>query len=175
MENEIKKQSLYSYSRVGKNGQLNSFIEKRIENRVSLIVVGAYIRVGKDTTDSMTYNFEVQKQKLEEYFKENNITNRIIYIDMGFSAMDNERPSLNRLISDCTNGKINKIVVTDMARLFRDVFQLTEFLENKFVKNINIKCLDNQMEDLKENKNLIDILMNNETPNDKEINLDFKI
>lgn len=169
-----KEKRVAVYARVGKIGQLDSLVDEKIESKLSPIVAGEYIRVGGGTTDSQTYSVYNQQKRLEEYCKKHNIINRIRYIDIGKSALDCERPALKKMIEDLKNGKINKIVVTDISRLFRNPIQAEKFLSSEFMNGIEIISLDHSIEDYTKNMNLyLDLLKNDKTTEDKEIDLEF--
>lgn len=172
MKEDKEKRVAAMYARVGKIGQLSSLIEEKIENKLSPIVVGEYIRVGGGTTDSRTYSVYNQQNRLEEYCKSHNIINRIRYIDIGMSGLDFERTSLKKMIEDLKNKKINTILVTDISRLFRNPIQAKEFLYSEFMNDVEIVSLDHSIEDFKENAKL-NLQMNSKTLEDKEIDLDF--
>ena len=83
----------------------------------------------------------VSKESLEKHYKEFISTNKNwelseIYIDKGFGATKTRpRPALNRLINNCRNGKVDIIVTKDMSRIYRNVVDLLEFVEE--MKNLN--------------------------------------
>lgn len=55
------------------------------------------------------------------------------YIDEGISAKDTRRPAFQRMMSDIRKGKINFILVTDLARLSRNLLDFC-VLQNDLVK-----------------------------------------
>lgn len=138
------------YMRVGNIEQLDYNIEEKINNKLQNKVVGLYIRVGCDNDAGMRYSIDQQRKILDDYCKKNHIENRIEYIDIGKSAIAKDRIALQKMIEDVKNKKINTIIVKDFARLFRNFIEAKDFLKEDFMENIEIMCLDNSIEDVKD-------------------------
>ena len=132
------------------------------ENQDESSNTGIYIRGNDDET------IMKQKMLLNQYCKDNDIKHKIIYIDKGFSANDNNRPGLNRMLEDIEKKKINKIIFKDLSRLSRDYMFFLEFEEKCVNKDIEIISLDNDWKKDVEEPILEDII--NIIEND-EINL----
>lgn len=96
-------------------------VNEKIKDNNSL--AGLYIRA-KDMNMA-----KEQEKQLIKYCKENEIENKILYIDIGFSGIDNNRPSLNKLKEDIEKKKISKVITINIARLYRDIANLLEFEE----------------------------------------------
>lgn len=92
-------------------------------------VTAVYLRVsteglknGKEqTTDS-------QRLDILAYLKSKSIENFVIYEDVGVSGTRKHRPSLDRMIKDCKQGKLSKIVVFKLDRLARSLANLLEMV-----------------------------------------------
>ena len=92
-------------------------------------VTAVYLRVsteglknGKEqTTDS-------QRLDILAYLKSKSIENFVIYEDLGVSGTRKHRPSLDRMIKDCKQGKLSKIVVFKLDRLARSLSNLLEMV-----------------------------------------------
>lgn len=62
-----------------------------------------------------------------------------IYVDCGFSGIDKNRPEYNRLFNDVKTGKINTIIIYDVSRLSRNIFEIDEkFGEYIIEEKVNI-------------------------------------
>lgn len=61
------------------------------------------------------------------------------YTDEGLSAKDTKRPAFQRMMRDVRNGKINLILVADLARLSRNILDFCILLED--LKKANAKFL----------------------------------
>lgn len=138
------------YMRVGNIEQLDYHIEEKINNKVEKRIVGLYIRVDCDNDAGMRYSIDLQRKMLDDYCKENHIENRIEYIDIGKSGLAKDRKALQKMIEDIKDKKINTIIVKDFARLFRNFIEAKEFLKEDFMENIEIICLDNSIEDVRD-------------------------
>jgi DNA invertase Pin-like site-specific DNA recombinase len=62
-----------------------------------------------------------------------------IFCDNGESGITLNRPSFNSLRAEIRNGKIKAVIVKDTARLARDYFLLSEFLEE--AKSYGVKVI----------------------------------
>ena len=138
------------YMRVGNIEQLDYHIEEKINNKVQNKIVGLYIRVDCDNDAGMRYSIDLQRKMLDDYCKKKHIENRIEYIDIGKSGLAKDRKALQKMIEDIKDKKINTIIVKDFARLFRNFIEAKEFLKEDFMENIEIICLDNSIEDVRD-------------------------
>jgi DNA invertase Pin-like site-specific DNA recombinase len=82
---------------------------------------GIYCRYSKDdgkVEDSSSIS--TQKEMLAKYVREHGWKLADTYVDDGYTGLNTNRPSFQRLISDCKNGKINLVVTKDLSRLGRN-------------------------------------------------------
>ncbi len=111
--------------------------------------VGFYIRVSTEeqavrvegSLDSQRHRLQswVDLKKLQDESWGNVIK---VYVDEGLSAKDLHRPQLQRLLGDIKKGKINLVLVTDLARLSRsiqDFCHLVNFFKEHKAKFQSIK------------------------------------
>lgn len=78
-------------------------------------VTALYSRSARDNQQSINN----QKAILEKYCKDNDIVNFKNYVDNNESGATLNRPSLNELLNDSNDGKINKVIVTSITRISR--------------------------------------------------------
>ena len=95
--------------------------------------VAIYLRVSTDEqTKGGNYALGAQEDKLREYCKSHklNLSDKHIYIDDGYSGSSdvNERPGLQKLMSDSKQGKFDIVVVYRLDRLYRNQRKLLSTL-----------------------------------------------
>lgn len=108
-----------------------------------------YCRLSKDddnrTKGSVmadSSSIQTQKSMLEDYCRNNGFLIHDFYVDDGYSGLNFNRPSFERMLTDIDNGKINMVVTKDLSRLGRDYIQTgyyTEiYFQNKKVRYIAV-------------------------------------
>lgn len=101
------------------------------------IKVAGYIRVGNKEQLNETKN--IQKQLIENYVtKKENYTITDYYIDDGYSGLNLKRPMLEKMVGEIKKGNINEILVSDYARISRNILELDDFV-SKYLIPRNIK------------------------------------
>lgn len=65
-----------------------------------------------------------------------------IYVDDGMSGMRSDRPELQRLRLDASNGRFDRILTMSIDRLHRDQAQLAHLLKEFAFRNISIASLE---------------------------------
>lgn len=83
--------------------------------------VALYIRVSTEEQALHGDSIEAQKQALIEYSQKNQYKIIDYYIDDGFTATSLNRPSLQRLLKDVREDKIDLIIFTKIDRWSRGV------------------------------------------------------
>ena len=108
-----------------------------MENK-KIKVVG-YIRVGnKEQLDAIE---NLQKQLIENYVaKKENYAITNYYIDDGYSGLNLKRPMLEKMVGEIKKGNINEILVSDYARISRNILELDDFV-SKYLIPRNIKLI----------------------------------
>ena len=134
-EQNSKRYHCFTYCKVENKEQIENY-EK----------VGIYIRNNSMAEISLT---EIMKEKemLDKYCNENAYNIIKEYIDQGYSALDNNRPALNKMLDDIKTGEIDVIVVRNIATLFREPIDMVNMLEQDFMEDIQIRSLDGSVED----------------------------
>ncbi len=72
---------------------------------------------------------DAQKLSAKQYCARKNIKNSHFYEDFGITGTRSSRPSLNKLMRDCYDGKIEHIIVFSFSRFARSSKHLLEALE----------------------------------------------
>ncbi len=87
---------------------------------------------------------EIKKQKeiLKNYCNENNYEIHKIYIDNGYSGIDDNRPNYNKLLNDLKKNIFDTIIVRDMSRLGRSIIKLEKVIKLLENNNCNLICLN---------------------------------
>ena len=110
--------------------------------------VAAYLRLSqededKDISDSIISQKNIIEKKVQELGKEFRILD--YYIDDGYTGLNTNRPSFQKMLEDIEKGTINCIITKDLSRLSRNSFEANYYIELYFLeKNIRyISVLDN--------------------------------
>ena len=129
------------YMRVGNIEQLDYYVKEEIENKVEN-VVGLYIRSGQKDGEQVNNDIYLQQEKLEKFCKDNNIHNKIFYIDVRQSGISTDRKALKQMSEDIDKGIINKVIVTSPSKLYRDITNMCDFIGFTNYRNVEIYSLD---------------------------------
>lgn len=120
--------------------------------------VAGYLRLStedgdKEVSDSIISQKSIIENKLEELGNEFELVD--YYIDDGYTGLNTNRPSFQRMLKDIENGKINTIITKDLSRLSRNSFEANYYIELYFLeRNIRyISILDNVDTYLKNSNN----------------------
>ncbi len=110
--------------------------------------VAGYLRLSqedgdKDVSDSIVSQKNIIEKKIQELGEEFFLVD--YYIDDGYTGLNTNRPSFQRMIQDIENGTINCIITKDLSRLSRNSFEANYYIELYFLeRNIRyISVLDN--------------------------------
>ena len=110
--------------------------------------VAGYLRLSqedgdKDVSDSIVSQKNIIEKKVQELGEEFFLVD--YYIDDGYTGLNTNRPSFQRMIKDIENGTINCIITKDLSRLSRNSFEANYYIELYFLeRNIRyISVLDN--------------------------------
>lgn len=95
-------------------------------------VVG-YVRVSTNNQATHGEGLEIQRRKIQEYCKEKDLALEKFYEDKGISGAVRDRPALLKLLKDCENHHVKKIVVYKQDRLSREL-TVALWLETQFKK-----------------------------------------
>ena len=119
--------------------------------------VGGYLRLSredgdKEESDSIGSQRSIIEEKIKELGDEFELYD--FYIDDGYTGLNTDRPSFQRMLEDIETKKVNCIITKDLSRLSRNNFEANYLLEIYFLEN-NIRyisILDN-VDTYKKNSN----------------------
>ena len=83
-------------------------------------LVGAYIRLSRESDYSDSNSISNQCMIIEEFCKHANLKIVDYYIDDGYTGTNFDRPAFKRLFNDIDDKKINCIIVKDLSRFGRN-------------------------------------------------------
>lgn len=121
--------------------QLNNIdlIVANKNNSSAKFKVAGYLRLSTDDGDKEVSNSIVsQKEIILNKLKElgNDFELVDFYIDDGYTGLNTNRPSFQRLIKDVENSKINTIITKDLSRLARNSIDANYYIEIFFLEKI---------------------------------------
>lgn len=119
--------------------------------------VGGYLRLSredgdKEESDSIGSQRSIIEEKVKQLGDEFELYD--FYIDDGYTGLNTDRPSFQRMLEDIERKKVNCIITKDLSRLSRNNFEANYLLEIYFLEN-NIRyisILDN-VDTYKKNSN----------------------
>lgn len=120
--------------------------------------VAAYLRLSQEdgdkvVSDSIVSQKSIIEKKVEDLGEDFFLVD--FYIDDGYSGLNTNRPSFQRMLQDVESGSINCIITKDLSRLSRNSFEANYFIELYFLeRDIRyISVLDNVDTGLKNSNN----------------------
>lgn len=124
-------------------------IENILEPEKHLVKVCAYARVSTDR-DEQEESFERQCEHYRAYINANWEWEFCgVYADQGITGTKAEkRPEFMRLISDCLNNKIDKVLVKSISRFARNTVDALKYIRLLKDKNISVYFETNKMDTL---------------------------
>lgn len=97
-------------------------------------LVGAYERLSKeDDRRDESSSIESQKMIIESFAKFNNLKIVRHYSDDGFTGSNFNRPGFEELKRDIEDGLINCVIVKDLSRLGRELYETGSYIEEYFL------------------------------------------
>jgi site-specific DNA recombinase len=91
--------------------------------------VALYIRVSTTEQADSGFSIQAQTKLLQDYATQNNWNIYEIYTDNGISGKSaSNRPALQKLLNDATQGKFQLVLVWKMNRLARNIIDLLEIV-----------------------------------------------
>lgn len=109
----------------------------------SLYKVAGYLRLSredgdKEESDSISSQRSIIARKVEELGEEFELID--FYIDDGYTGLNTDRPSFQKMLVDCEKGLVNAIITKDLSRLSRNSFEANFYIEKYFLEN-NIRYI----------------------------------
>lgn len=99
--------------------------------------VGIYLRLSKDDDirERESSSIAHQREMLTDFCKKKGWSIAKEYVDDGFTGLNMKRPSLQRLLKDVEDRKINLVITKDYSRLGRNRLEVGTLREEFFPKN----------------------------------------
>lgn len=97
--------------------------------------IATYIRVSTQEQALEGYSIDAQKERLTSYCKAKGWTLSHEYVDGGFSGSNLDRPQMQRMIADISNGLFDGVLVYKLDRLSRSQKDTLYLIEDVFLKN----------------------------------------
>lgn len=92
-----------------------------------------YLRLSKEDGDTTESNsIASQRQIIESFAKNNDITITSEYVDDGYTGSNFNRPDFIRMIEDLNKKKFHIIIVKDLSRFGRDYIESGKYLQKIF-------------------------------------------
>lgn len=102
----------------------------------------AYMRVSTEKQAEEGNGLDSQKRDILKYAGNNQLVISEWYVDDGYTGSNMDRPALQRLIKECMNKKIDKIVSFKLDRLSRNMIDGLYIIEKIFMPNgVEFKCV----------------------------------
>lgn len=115
-----------------------------------------YCRLSKDDMlQGDSESIKTQKTLLTQYAKEHGFLVAEIYVDDGYSGLNFDRPSFNRMLDDIEVGKIDVVITKDLSRLGRDHLKVGHFTEIYFpMKNVRYIAINDGVDTANKNNDI---------------------
>ncbi len=113
-------------------------------------LVGAYTRLSReDDHRDESSSIESQKMIIESFAKFNNLIISKYYSDDGFTGSNYNRPGFELLKQDIENETINCVIVKDLSRLGRELYETGIYIEEYFLtKNVRFIAINDGYDSL---------------------------
>ena len=123
----------------------------RIENATAI-----YCRLSKDDEKiGESVSIETQRMMLTHFCKEKRLGIFDYYIDDGFSGLNFQRPSFQKMLTDIESGLIDTVITKDLSRLGRDYIQTGYYIEIFFrERNVRYIALNDNIDTLQEDNDV---------------------
>ncbi|MGN0179533.1 MAG: recombinase family protein [Monoglobaceae bacterium] len=103
---------------------------RQSSNKKREVTASLYLRLSRDDNlDGESYSIGNQKKLLTAVAKEKGYTNLLIYIDVGISDVNMNRPDYIRMIEDFENNKSSALFVKDLSRIGRNYIEVGKLTE----------------------------------------------
>jgi DNA invertase Pin-like site-specific DNA recombinase len=94
--------------------------------------------------NALADDITIKKQELalQKYAAKQRYGNCVYYSDNGDSGLSLNRPAMRQLLCDIRDGRIERVIARDLARLSRNCIEIHEFLHLLSKHNIECETLD---------------------------------
>ncbi|EHL18234.1 hypothetical protein HMPREF9628_02119 [Peptoanaerobacter stomatis] len=116
-----------------------------------------YCRLSKDDEQKgESASIQNQRDMLEHYVKVRGWNIVDVYVDDGYTGLNTNRPSFQRLIKDVEDRKIDIVITKDLSRLGRNYLQTGYYTENFFPKNgVRYIAVNDGVDTLQDNNEIV--------------------
>ena len=123
---------------------------------MAMLRAALYCRLSKDDMlQGDSESIKTQKAMLTQYAKEHGFLVVEIYVDDGYSGLNFDRPSFNRMLDDIEAGKIDVVITKDLSRLGRDHLKVGHFTEIYFpMKNVRYIAVNDGVDTANKNNDI---------------------
>ena len=144
---------MYNGSR---NERMITVIKPNVESSEKKVRVAAYCRVSTDKSDQIN-SFLAQMQYYTDYIKANDKMVLVdIYADEGITGTEiKKREEFKRLIKDCKNRKIDRILVKSVTRFARNALECIETIREIKLYGVNVLFENDNIDTEKMNSEMI--------------------
>ena len=97
-------------------------------------ITAVYLRVSTDMQAQEGYGLDVQYNAIERYVKAFDIPNPIIFIDDGYTGVNDERPAFKKMLALMKVGRIKFVIAYSLDRVGRTQMLILRFLKEDCVK-----------------------------------------
>ena len=134
----------------------NSFQKLSINSQNTLYKTALYLRLSLDDGQAGdSTSIQTQRAILEKYCLEQGFHVVDTYIDDGYSGLNFNRPSFQRLLNDIADGKINLVITKDLSRLGRDYIQTGYYTEIFFPdKNVRYIAVNDNVDTIRQDNDI---------------------
>ena len=123
---------------------------------MSVLRAALYCRLSKDDMiQEDSESIKTQKAMLTQYAKEHGFMVVEVYVDDGWSGLNFDRPSFNRMLDDIEAGKIDVVITKDLSGLGRDHLKVGHFTEIYFpMKNVRYIAVNDGVDTANKNNDI---------------------
>ncbi len=123
-----------------------------IENENNHFNVGIYARLSRDDPESESVENQINLLK-PIVCNKSNWTLVDIYYDDGVSGTTFDRPDFNRLMDDVNSKKVNLIILKDLSRLGRNLYESEKFFDYCLLNNVRIITFNDKIDSFNQDTN----------------------
>jgi len=151
----VRKHRMYLYPK---------FVPKNTQNHIRIMIDdttpsnGIIALYARTSTDEQADGIESQLDSCRRKLDEDDLARSKLYKDEAVSGAKDDRPAFNRLQQDIANGKVEKVVVSELSRLSRNTLTLMEFLEQVFDDELGLIVADGQFPSFDEGNPFLEAL-----------------
>ena len=116
-----------------------------------------YCRLSKDDEQKgESASIQNQRDMLEHYVKAKGWNIFDVYVDDGYTGLNTNRPSFQRLIKDVEDKKVDIVITKGLSRLGRNYLQTGYYTENFFPKNgVRYIAVNDGVDTLQDNNEIV--------------------